>query len=99
MAQTVDKPEERKDVKIMPPIFQVLKGLTGFEVVIVEMTGEGGSFRAWHSPEYVQARSLWRQMRKDLESALGAYEYARGVSFRYLEFKPREHLAQNNLSP
>ena len=89
-----------KDVKIMPPIFQVLKGLTGFEVVIVEITEKGRSIRPWLSPEYVQARTLWRKMRQDLESALGAYEYARGVScFQHLEFKPREHLAQNSLSP
>ena len=47
-----------KDIKIMPPIFEVLAGFTAFQFVIVEMTGEGGSLIPWYEPEYAQARSL-----------------------------------------
>lgn len=87
------------DIEMMPPVFQVLAGLRTFEVVIVEITGQEGPYRR-HSPEeYAQARSLWKQMRKDLESALGGYVYARHFSYCYMEFKPREYLAQNSPSP
>lgn len=87
-----------KHIKIMRPIFQVLARLTAFEVVIVEMTGEKGSFRHWDNSEYAPAKYLWERMRKNLELALGTATSTCSPKFRYLEFKPQEYLAQKSLS-
>lgn len=92
----VDSP---KDINIMAPIFHILADLTTFQVVSVEMTGVGGAIPRWYSPDYAQARWLWNQMSQDLRFALGSAIFARGPSFRYLEFKPRQHLMRKGLCP
>lgn len=83
----------------MPPIFQVLKGFTAFEVMIVMIAGNRGSFWCWHNPVRAQARNLWWHVREKLEPALGTVVSACRGNFASLEFKPREYLVRKGLSP
>lgn len=84
-----------KDLTLMHPIFKVLLSFTTFEVVLFDLAGE---FRRCPCPKHVQARSEWKQVKKELESALGTAVSSCGASLFYLKFKPREHLAQKGLS-
>lgn len=89
---------DHDDIEAILSISRVLMGFTAFEVVTIEMPGSRSSFRSCQCSEHVQARSEWKQIRKDLESALGTAVSSLGKLPSFSLFKPREHLAQKGLS-
>ena len=70
----------------MRPIFQVMAGLTGFQVVTVKMSEANFLYSIYHE----EAIRVWKQMGRDLEPALGP-PVPEHQECHYLEFEPRDY--------